>query len=727
MLKYLLSCAALFVAAVSFAHDLSGTVTDEWNAPLAGVTIALPALQRGTVSNAEGQYRLQNLPTGQFTVEFSLLGYRRETRTANVAVSDLILNIALFESPLELAPVTVTATPQPSSVQHSTQSVTVIEGRHLDRQRGQAVMEAVKSEPGVALFTTGAIAKPVIRGLSSQRVLVVADGIRQEGQQWGDEHGPELDALDVERIEVVRGPNSVLYGSDALGGVVNVIRSEVPTEDDAPALAGTFHVDAHSANEQAAGAIELHGASGLIGYRAHYAAREADDMRTRQGTLFNSGLREQNVSGALGIHRDWGTAAVDYSHVGQEIEIHEDPAEDPSATPYQKIAHDRVHVHTNFPANLGRLELHGGWQQNDRQEFELADAAESVVHLKLTTLTLDAKAHHRPIGRFLGTAGVSVMNQTNETLGEEALIPNFDLADFAGYLFEELNAGAVSVSAGARFDVRTLDADVAGEDMRDYNAVTGTLGAVWRIQPDLSWTVSAGRGWRAPTAFELFAYGVHEGTQRFEIGDPDLDPEASLNLETGLRYHSPRLRTDLSLFRNTLARYIYPSPTGEVLEDHDVYEYAQADAVLTGAELDFELETVHFLVLTGGADMVRGDNSATDDPLPLMPADRARAGFRVVGSPRGFLRSPYVSFNATMVADQERLDANETRTAGYTLFDVGAGAELQAGGQRITLDISVENLFDRKYRSHLSRYKTYALDPGRNMMLKVGVPFTIVR
>jgi iron complex outermembrane receptor protein len=720
----------------SLAQSLSGTVLNEKQSPLANVTVMIPALKRGTTTNATGKFTFEKLPAGVYVVAISQIGYRSETRIVNLSNGDATLTLELRLSPLTLSAVTVTAKPQPTDILTSPQAVAVLEGAQLNQLRGQAVMQALEKNPGVSLYTTGAgIVKPAIRGLTSQRVLVVTDGVRQEGQQWGDEHGPEIDAFDVDRIEVVRGPNSVLYGSDALGGVINIIKAEIPSASaGAPQLGGNFLLNGFSNNNQGAGALSLYGASGILGYRANFSLREAGDIRTPDGKLFNSGGNEHNGSGMLGMQGDWGSVAADYSRFDEKLQIHEDPAEDPDATPFQKIQHDKLHLHANLPLPALRLEVNGGWQQNHRREFEEKQATDPSLNLVLNTTTLEVKAHHQPLGSTFGTIGLSVMHQKNETLGEEKLIPAYTTTNVAGFIYEEMRLQEVSLSVGLRYDTRNLEV-TANEDLgveaqaRDYHAVTGTVGAVWRAAEPLAFALNVGRGWRSPVAYELFVNGVHEGTVRYDIGDNTLQPEASLNFDLSLRYAAARVQGEITAFHNRINRFIFASPTSEIDPGSGFtkYQLKQADATLLGAELSLQAQAANWLILEGSADFVRGANEQTEQPLPLMPANRFKLGARLTKPAWGKLANPYVSFNTKMVLAQNRIEAYETKTGGYALFDVGIGAEIPLGADQINIDLVVENLFDKAYRDHLSRYKAYALNPGRNIMLKASLPFIVAK
>ncbi|MDZ4722514.1 MAG: TonB-dependent receptor [candidate division Zixibacteria bacterium] len=715
---------------------LSGRVTATHNISPLGVTVSIPALHRFTETDSLGMFTLLNLPAGVYAVEFSSIALNRLVRTAALTDTETTLNVELSPSVLELPGISVTSTPQPTDALSSPQSVTVVSKRNLDRLRGESVMSTIKDLPGVATYSTGSsIVKPVIRGLSSQRVLVVSDGIRQEGQQWGDEHGPEIDALDVNSIEVVRGPSSVLYGSDALGGVINIINNKIPSVDEgAVVLGGNLLLNGFSGNKQSAGALSLSGANGQVGYRASVSLRDAGNITTPARELFNSAEEEMNGSGAIGLQGDWGSLSVGYIRFDQKLQIHEDPNEEPDATPNQHVEHDRAHLHTNILLNGLRVEAKAGWQRNQRREFEEAGGREPALNLNLETNTLDLEGHHRPFGKFVGTVGISLMDQTNRTLAEEKLIPGFDLANTSGFLFEQWIDDTFTASAGIRYDTRTIDvletSEINVTEQRlEYDAVTGSIGIVWRLIEPLALVANAGRGWRSPTPFELFVDGVHEGTVRYEIGDITLNPEESFNVDLALRAASTRFSAEISIFRNRIAEYIFLSPTGETdtASGLSVYEHRQADATLVGGELSAQFALTNWLVLSGGFDMVRGTNTEIDRSLPLLPANRVKAGIKFLTTKLGGLYNPYFSVQLNSVARQDRVDEFETPSAGYELITVAGGTELMFGGNRITIDVGIENLFNVSYRDHLYRYKEYAQSPGMNVFAKVSVPFELIK
>lgn len=718
------------------AKSISGLVKGDDGKAIVGATVSIPAIRRAAATDAHGKFEISELGSATYTIEIKSIGYKTETRMVRLLEDNVTIDVTLAQSLLYYPGITVTGTANPTEALNTPQSVTAVEGRELNMHRGETVIRSIENVPGVNLYTTGSgIAKPVIRGLTSQRVLVVVDGMRQEGQQWGDEHAPELDALDVDRIEVVRGPSSVLYGSDALGGVVNVMGAEIPSvEHGHQRLSGLLRLNGFSNNSQGAGALSLWGANDRIGYRGNLSLRVAGDARTPDGKLKNSGMKEANGSGMIGIKDNWGSIAAEYRHFGTQLKIHEDPTEDPNATPFQKVQHDNAHLHGKFIFPKVLLAINAGVQKNHRREYEEKDATDAAIDLNLRTATLDVRARQISNGPLTGNLGFSVESQRNESKAEEKLIPDFDMTGFAGFAFEEFALDKLTLSGGVRYDNQKLkikeseDLGVSSET-RKFDAVTATFGAVVRPVNYLAVAANIGRGWRSPSAFELFVNGVHEGTIRYEIGDSHLKPEKSLNFDFSLRAVSPRFVGEASVFRNKISAYIYQQSTGEVDPESglDKYLNKQADATLIGGEISVQVEALEWLILHANANVVRGTNDALDEPLPLIPANSFLAGARLTNRHGKNLLNPYVSVDVKLVNAQKRIPTYESTTAGYGLLNLGAGTEFKIGSHTGEFDLRLENVFDQAYREHLSRYKAYGLNPGRNITAKVSLPFEVVQ
>lgn len=740
-----LTVLILCLSIVARAQILTGTVVDPQRVPLKAVTIAVPALHRYGVTDTNGQFTFTHIPHGTYAVEFSIIGYRDMTYIVECRDDSTHVGATLSISPFIIPSLTVTASPEPASLESSALPATVIEGRDMEISRGQSIMDAMLDAPGMAGFSRGpGTSKPVIRGLSGERVLVLSDGARQESQSWDDEYSPEIDAFDLDRIEIVRGPGSVLYGSDAIAGVVNVIRSELRTaEEGAPVLAGIVDANLFSNNTQGAGAVSLSGATSGLQYRGHFTYRTAGDYVTPEKTVANSAESEMNFSATAGINPSWGNMTLDFTHVAREqnINVADDPlSTEKDATPFQQIGHDRVRLTAMVPLEAVRLEADVNWQSNVRKEFETRaagdpDAMQAAVDLALTTISADVKAHHTLFSLLYGTGGISFSTQSNRTTGVKPLIPGFDQTNMAGYLLENVRAGHFDFSAGGRFDVRGLSIlalndsslHVSAQSL-SYNAATWSIGAVWHVLDEVSLALNRGLAWRAPSASELFIHGPDEGVVRYKIGDSTLVPEQSENLDASVRWVTPDFDASISAYDNTITHFIFLSPVGkkDSVTGFDEYQFKQASAEFFGAEFTLNARVLPWLLVNAGADFTHGDNFVTKTPLPLIPAPRARVGLRLIQPALWKINNPYLSFTTRNTFEQSRVIVYETVTGGYVLFSLGCGGEVPIGGSDVHVDFSVDNLMNKSYRDHLSRYKAYELDPGRNFVLRISVPVNVV-
>ena len=652
------------------------------------------------------------------------------------------LDVALQPSAVEAPGATVTARAAASDVLSTPQSVVAVDARGLARNVGGTPFEALSDVPGVRLLRTGpAIAKPVIRGLTSQRVLVVNDGVRQEGQSWGDEHGPEVGQAEVDRIEVVRGPSSLLYGSDALGGVVQTVQRDLFSGGPVSAEA---RVAAASVTQQTDASLRLSGVSGRFAAEGRVGGLRAGLVRTPEYLIGNTAQNGTTASARLGYRLGTeGRLEAEGGTFRQEIGLFEpgDGAPDADAGPrfdiggpYQRVAHDRGVVRLDAPFAGGfakRLEAVGALQQNRRREFE--DGTDPSLYLRLTTATLDARLHHRPVGRVFGTLGASGMRQRNETLAEETLIPAGTTLNGAIYAAEQLVLPTVTLDAGARVDTRHLDVDAApnlgvAAQTRSYTALTGAVGAAWQPRSDLSLSANLGRAFRAPVLQELFGNGVHEGTLRYERGDATLSPEQSLALDVVVRTLTPHVYAEVSGFVNRIDGYITPLATGvtDAESGFQIYDFTQSAAQIVGAEarLDVHPHVLHGLGLHLQGDATRGRNTDTDEALPFIPPARVGLAVEYQVDRLGAARDLEARFGPTLTAAQRRNVPGEVPTDAYTTWDGSLAAAFRAGTTTLSPVLSVDNLFDAQYVDPLSRFRPFGVfAPGRSVRLALRATF----
>ncbi len=736
---YALCMAVVLTVAVSPSSaetapslTLSGRALDEHGEPVADVSVAVVELARSTVTGADGRYRLPGLLPGTYRVTFQRLGFHPALLPVTLTSGAHTLDARLRTAMVELPPVQVSAGAVPSTALESPQPVGVLGGDALREALAASLGETVAALPGVRNWSTGAgVGKPVIRGLRNDRVLVLTDGQRSGHQGWGDEHGPTIEPADAERIEVIRGPASVLYGSEALGGVVNVIPRDLPTAfGAAPFVHGRLGAGWSSNGDGREGRAAFEAASEGLGLRGSLTSRRHGDLETPGGPLANSGY--EALTGAIegGVRGERGAWSVRYTGRDETVRIHEDPAEEPEASPNQRIRDDLVHFGALMPVGGGRVRFDAGWQRNDRREFESRDAAEPALGLLARTWNAGVRWHHAPWGRWQGVIGVSLERERFTGSGEEALIPDSRTLETGLYAFEETEVGRWRLALGARLDHRTLEASDqpalgVTRQSREHTALTGNAGVLYRLSEPVALVLNVGRGFRAPSAFDLFSNGVHEGTVAFERGDPSLGVETSLNADAAVRVQTGRFHGEAGGFVNRIRGFIHSRPTAEFDPESGlrIFDVVQGDATLSGFELSGDLHVSRAWHVLASADHVRGDNDSRGQPLPWIPPVRLEGGLRYEAERAGALHHPHLSFTVSWNGEQTRLDPDDVATAASTLMHAAAGGELEAAGRRFGFELVVRNLADRRYRDFLSRYKAYADAPGRDVRVQVTSGF----
>ena len=724
---------------------VSGRVTGSSGGPIADVQVSLTELRRTTTTDSTGHYAISDVPEGSFTLSFQRIGYAPAVRRIVSTGGDVVADVAMRESVVELTGIQVTASANATSALNSPQPTSVVAGDELRQAQSPSLGETLEGVAGVHSWSTGVgIGKPVIRGLSSNRVLVLDDGQRLETQQWGDEHSPNIETSNAERIEVIRGPASVLYGSDALGGVINVVQKDLPDATGIPGFVhGTATAAYGSANGLKDGAVDLEGGSGSVGFRGSLSGRSSNDVHTPNYVLWNSGDRTVAGSGTLGTRGSWGSLSANFSQRNERISLTD---EDPAATPTQRMATSHGRVDLTLPLGSARLEVSSGYERSRRREFE--DDTTSTVGLGLLSQTYltDVHYHHAAIGGFSGLLGFSGVRNTFEKFGEETLIPPSRANNAGVYVFEQAEGRRVNVSFGARYDYRHLDVDadtVLGNSARTHtwNSVIGNLGLLFHLSEPAALVINVGRGYRAPSSFDLYSNGVHEGTVAFERGNPNLKTETSVNTDVALRAQTSRLSLEVGTFLNLIQDYIYTVPTGTVdsASGFQIYDVTQGDARLAGFEGSVQWHPTTYLHIQGTADYVNGENTSTTNPLPNMPPFRATWTIRLEGGSRSgsTFQNPYLSFGGETNARQTRMDPAEAQfyadafggagyqSQPYTLVNFGAGAGWAVGSRTVMVDLSLRNAFNKRYADYLSRIKTNALDPGmgRSLIARITTEF----
>jgi iron complex outermembrane receptor protein len=747
-LSICLSAFALRVSATtkprSDVWTLSGRVTDPGGRPIAQAIIRIVELQRTATSDDSGKYTITQIPPGRYTISIRVIGYGPLVRKVAVGAADATLDVTLKPSVIELPAIQVSASAEATSALNSPQPIAVVAEEDVAKVRPTSLGEALEETAGVRNNSSGeAAGKPVIRGLTNNRVLVLDNGQRLEHNQWGDDHFSSVEPAAASRIEVIRGPASVLYGSDAIGGVINIIEPDLPDGiGRAPSVHGSVTGGFASGNRQPDGSLTMEGANGGFGYRVSATGRTAENVRTPNYTLWNSGYHNVGGSGTVGYRGTWGSLTGQYTYRNDRLNLTD---EDPTATGRAGTDDHRAHVDLSIPVGRSRLDWGVGYQRNQRHEWADATTTSEAFGMRQKSYTTEARLHHAPIGPFSGLVGFSGEYTTDANFGVELLEPDSKAADAALYVFEQTDVGRWNLSFGGRYDYRHLDVD-ANTDLGNpaatlhWSSVTGNAGVLYHVTEPVALVLNVGRGFRSPSTFDLFANGPHEATSTFERGNPNLKTEASLNTDVGLRIQTGSAVAEVGGFVNLIKNFIYTVPANQIdpASGLQIYDVTQGDAVLRGFEAQFEYHPTTYLHLQGSADYVYGQNTSTDLALPSMPPFRATYTARLEGRSWGRLFGPYFSVGGETNARQTRMDPAEAvfytdafggqgyHSKQYTLVNVGAGFSLPtSGGHVIEFDFQLRNALNQDWVDYLSHLKTLAPNPGmgRNFIARITAGF----
>ncbi len=732
--------------------------------PIVGATLILQKSAGGVFTDADGRYEFSNLCPGRYLIECRIIGYEARRDTVNL-VEGHEENFLLAEEEIHLRDVEITAhrTDAPT-----TQPLTTLTGSDLAQTRGQSLGESLRGITGVTMLQTGSsIAKPIIHGLHSNRVLIMNNGVRQEGQQWGSEHAPEIDPFVATRLSVVKGAAGVRYGSDAIGGVILVEAEELPI--DKP-LSGELNLAGFSNGRQVAGSATLQGSiKGLegFGWRAQGTLKRGGNIRTPNYYLDNTGISEQNFSLGAGYRKGGFGVEVYYSqfntkigifsgsHIGSVTDllnvinsgeplVKADFSYDINR-PYQSVKHNLLkgEVHYHFPDG-NRLKWVSAIQYDQRYEFDLhAPRNDSLAALnrpelsfRLTTLTNDVIWDHKPLaGKFSGQVGVSTFYQYNLMDGRP-LIPNFDQWNAGLFAIERLATNGWELEAGVRYDYRHLTTyRFVGRqkvvDEFDFHNASGTLGAGRKLNERWSVRLNLGTAWRAPNVSELFSDGVHHGAAAYERGDASLVPEKAFNTIGSVLYEGEKVTLEVGGYYNYLRDFIYLKPQTEpiltVRGAFPFFKYTQTDATFGGLDVTADWKLNGRLSLNSKLTYLRVTDVRNDAFLVSIPSNRWENQLKSSWQEVGPWSRLSVSVSNRWVGEQRRVPPNSDFApppAGYSLWSAQWSGTLPFGETHsLELTATVENALDTVYRDYLNRFRYYADDMGRNISLRARYIF----
>lgn len=728
------------VDTVVIAPDVYGTVTDSAGTPLSNVQVAVSELNRNTMTNNDGRYRLKGLPPGVHHIDFLRIGYAGQHVPVTIVDEgeDVVLNVVMAPASIRLSSVNVTATPTGTDPLKITQATVQLSGKELQRSLGASVGQTLAGEPGMATRFNGPVANaPVIRGLTGERVLVLQDGDRAgDLSSAAVDHLNAVDPSSAERLEVIRGPASLLYGNNALGGVVNVITNDIPATIPAR-LTGFAFGQGESGTPGGVGNVSLtmpvgtrFAVSGRGGYR-HF-----DNMKVGGGnTQANTNGHTANGTGSAAFITDnfaVGAAFRDmefeyglpFAEGGEKVRI--------DGSRRQAVLKSTITTDAGIISTI-RVDGTAQWYRHN----EVEESGEIGTRFALNTQTLNVTARTQT-GPLTGAIGLQSFLRQYSPAGAEAFTPAADNNNIALFLYEELpltkqanSDRAAQLQFGARvdrFSLSTKPSDAADVERfgaastTSFNNLSGSLGVSIPVLNSTSVTANVSRGFRAPTVEELYANGLHAAVGTFDVGNPLLKPEQSTGMEAGVRVQNGKTFAQFNTFYNIINNYVLPRAVGSAEIDGDsvpLVNFVQANARMYGVEGQMETEIVSHIVAGAMGDFTRATLKAGGN-LPYIPAGRVGASLRYDSGRLAFGGDMRRVFRQDKVSG----DQLDVVTDTHTLVNLSASWIFSGKTSTVSsLTLRADNVLDEQYRDAASRIKSFAFNPGRNLSVVYKILF----
>ncbi|HUX56141.1 MAG TPA: TonB-dependent receptor [Bacteroidales bacterium] len=742
MKKIVLIFIVLFLfLRVNAQNQIKGIVTDSDKQPLPGTTIFLPELNKGTTANHAGEFFITNLPIGKVKIQFSFMGYNTQIKTIDVLPGDNIVNVQLTTSVIQSQEVVISGG-YVSSQHENAVKIDILRSKDISLSGTPNFMESLTLVPGVDMISKGqGVSKPVIRGLSMNDIVVLNNGVRIENYQFSENHPLGIDDNDVDRVEVIKGPASLLYGSDAIGGVLNFIK-----ENPAPTgkIIGDYRMQLHSNTLGMNNSLGLKGSSehlfgGLrIGNKTH-----ADYKQGGSEYVPNSRFKEWSVNANSGYTGEIGTFKIFYDYFKQDLGMTV-----PDVIPlimeqgrnndfwYQDLGHHLVSSQNKLYLGKFKWETNIAYQSALRKLQTFLEVP--FVEMNLSTITYESKLY-LPSGKnseFI--IGIQGMDQTNRNKNNRAsqFLPDADVNNIGGvalakYTFPE----KITLQGGLRYDVYKTETYALGIEgtesyhapvLKNFSSLSGSLGATYSINEKWIFRTNLAKAFRVPNLSELTSNGTHGN--RYETGNENLKPEDAYESDASVHYHGEYLSFDIAGFYNHINNYIYISPTSDTTSAGvNIYRFSQTNANLFGGEagIHFHPRSLPWLHIQGTYSSVIG-RQENGNYLPFIPAHKFRYEIRADYKKLGFLNHSAIKLSALTALKQDDPSPYETETDGYTLINLSINTDINVFKQTLVFGISANNLFDTKYYDHLSTLKPLNFyNQGRNVSVSLKIPFEI--
>ncbi|MBP6978193.1 MAG: TonB-dependent receptor [Bacteroidales bacterium] len=734
--------AWLLMLNVTAQNQLTGKVIDIENLPLSGATVFLPELNKGTTTNQFDEFLITGIPAGKVKIQFSFVGYNTNVQTASISQGENILNVTLSRAIIESQEVVISGTYIGSQHENAVK-IDVLKNKDILLSGTPNFMESLTRVPGIDMIAKGpGVSKPVIRGLSMNEILVMNNGVRMENYQYSENHPLGIDDNNLERVEIIKGPASLLYGSDAIGGVLNFIK-----ENPAPTgtLLGDFEMQLHSNTLGMNQSIGIKVASknlfgGVkLGFKTH-----ADYLQGGGDFVPNTRFNEMTLNVNTGYTGKIGVFKLYYDSFLQKLGMCVSAVE--SLIPdrgrkndiwYQDLNHQLLSLQNSLYLAKYQWVINVAYQNALRKLQTTLDVP--FVEMDLKTITYETKLHFPSSKKSEYIIGIQGMYQANRNLNNRPsqFLPDADINNLGFFGLAQYNViKQLKIQGGVRFDSYRTNTKAMGKEgtseyhppvNKKYSNVTGSVGLIYNPDEKINLRANFAKGYRVPNLSELTSNGMHGN--RYEMGNEHLSPENAYETDMSMHYHGEFLSFDLAGFYNIIKDYIYISPTTDTTcSGEEIYRYSQTNALLYGGEagIHFHPKSFPWMHIQGTYAYVTGKQD-NDTYLPYIPAQKFHYEISAERSEIGCFKRPSIKLSALTALKQDNTSPYETESDGYTIVNLSVYTELKISRQILILGISANNLFNTRYFDHLSTLKPLNYyNEGINISVSLKIPFKII-
>ncbi len=742
MKKILLLCLLAGIFAIADAQNsIAGKINDQENQAMMGASIYIPELNKGTISDLNGNYELKNLPDGKYKLQVSYIGYKTFIENLILIGEPVSLNVNMFQSAISGEEIVISG--GYNSTQHENAvEIEILKLKSPGNLTSPNLMQTLQKIPGVDMISKGSgISKPVIRGLSMNDILVLNNGVRFENYQYSSHHPLGIDEYGIDEVEIIKGPASLLYGSDAIGGVINFIKEK-------PAPIGTAQGD--YAMQLFSNTLGMGNNLGIKGSSQNFFGgvrmgqkTNADFLQGGGAFVPNTRANEYSVKANGGFTGKAGTFKLYYDYNSQKLGLAEEEAVDLTTERGRenKIFYQQFNTHLLSSQNrlyFGNMKLDINSSFQNTELIHFGEARQYELQMKLATLIYESKLYLHSDTRSEYIIGMQGINQFNSNINsrETILLPDAKTGNYSVFgLFQRSFFSSLKFQTGVRYDYKAINTESVGAEgfpgyrmplSKEYGSFSGSLGIIYSLTKDALLRANIASAYRTPNLAELTSDGQHE--IRYEKGNRDLVPENSYEADISLHIHKNNYTFALSGFYNAINHYIFISPTGDSASTGiPIYQYVQNNSFLFGGEAGLhihpkQIQWLHFETTFASVTGKQHDGNY----LPFIPADKLNFELRAESEKAGVVSNYYFAITTNTAFKQNNAAPEESATGGYTLVALGVGAKLKAKNQVISVSLNADNIFDTKYIDHLSTLKEVNFfNPGRNFSLTLRIPFGV--